>query len=291
MRVAVLGCLFLALVIFAVGLSALTVRAWDRALVRRADVRTAGAQVSDLRLAYSDQETGIRGYLLTGDADFLEPYREGTGLARAMLDRLRTATRETPELELDDQLDRVEQAAARWQQEVAQPALNDPEQPRDVVASRARFDALRAELDGLDEIVRDELAVSLQRTDDVKRNAFAVLVASAIAAVVAICLVAVLFRRWVTRPLAQIGEAARALSIDDSAALARAGRRHCGRRLLRPRLARPAPDVRRARRRDGTRGRGGTRRAQVEESAARSAAQPGEPGRGARLVVAREPQG
>jgi sigma-B regulation protein RsbU (phosphoserine phosphatase) len=97
--------------------------------------------------------------------------------------------------------------------------LDNPEQPRDEVASRARFDALRAELDGLHEIVQDELAVSEQRADDVKRNAFAVLIASAIAAVVAICLVAVLFRRWVTRPLAKIGQAARALSIDDRAAL------------------------------------------------------------------------
>src|SRR4029453_1573688 len=71
-RVGVLGCIFVALVVFAVGLAALMVRAWDRAVDDRGQLRVAAAEVADLRLAYSDQETGIRGYLLAEDASFLD---------------------------------------------------------------------------------------------------------------------------------------------------------------------------------------------------------------------------
>ena len=61
---------------------------------------------------------------------------------------------------------------------------------------------MRVELEALDSMVTDELDRLMERTDDVKRNTFGVLVASAIAAFGAIVLVAMLFRRWVTQPLA-----------------------------------------------------------------------------------------
>src|SRR5262245_38390786 len=88
-RVGVLACVFLALVIFSVGLSTLMVRAWSRALDDRGELRIAAAEVADLRRAYSDQESALRGYLLGGDSDALESYQEAAALARAMEDRLR----------------------------------------------------------------------------------------------------------------------------------------------------------------------------------------------------------
>ena len=39
-------------------------------------------QARDLREAMLDQETGLRGWLATGDSDFLDPYRQGRGAAR-----------------------------------------------------------------------------------------------------------------------------------------------------------------------------------------------------------------
>ena len=210
-RVGVLGCIFLAFAVFAVGLAFLMVRTWDRALDDRGQLRIAAAEVSDLRLAYTDQETGLRGYLLGADDKFLEPYRDGTGLARAMLIRLRSHTA----VDVDAELDRVEAAADRWRTDVAQPALGDPSQPPDDTVAQVRFDELRLELEALDSTVSVELARSMARADDVKRNAFAVLIASAVAAFVALALVATLFRRWVTQPLAAISASARALSIDD----------------------------------------------------------------------------
>jgi len=58
---------FATLVVFSIGLATLMVRAWDRAVDDRGQLRVAAAEVADLRLAYSDQETGIRGYLLAQD--------------------------------------------------------------------------------------------------------------------------------------------------------------------------------------------------------------------------------
>ena len=120
-----MGCVFVALVVFAVGLAALMVRAWDRAVDRRGELRVAAAEVADLRLAYSDQETGVRGYLLGGDPSFLQPYYSGVELAETMDRRLR-AHAATQEIDIGSQLDRVDRAAERWTDGVAQPVIGDP---------------------------------------------------------------------------------------------------------------------------------------------------------------------
>src|SRR3954451_9074268 len=91
-RVGILGCIFVAFVVFALGMCTLMVRAWGRAVDRRGDLRVAAAEVADLRLAYSDQETGVRGYLLSGDSSFLDPYNDGVSRAQAVRDRLRDGT-------------------------------------------------------------------------------------------------------------------------------------------------------------------------------------------------------
>jgi serine phosphatase RsbU (regulator of sigma subunit)/CHASE3 domain sensor protein len=214
-RVGVLGCVFVAFVVFAIGLATLMVRAWDRALIDRSELRVATAEVAELRLAYSDQETGIRGYLLAGDPSFLEPYDDGVARAETMQSELRDHP-EIDDIDLDSQLDRVERAAEAWNADVARPAIDEPSQPIDEDMARARFDAVRAELDELDRMVTSELARTTDRTDDIKRDTLAVLIASAVAAFVAIATIAVLLRRWITQPLAEIGESARALSFDET---------------------------------------------------------------------------
>lgn len=217
-RLAVVVSVFLALVIVASGLSALMVRSWDRSLRDRSELRSAAQEVSDLRLAYTEQESGVRGYTLTRDAEHLEPYRRGRALADAMEIRLRdhpTLSR----IGLEAQLDVVERAAARWQVDVAEVGLDADAAPPDDALSQARFGELRTELDRLERIVRAELDGVVQRADDLKRNTFGVLIASAVAALLATALVTVLFRMWITRPLALIGRAARELSADEAAEL------------------------------------------------------------------------
>ena len=76
-RLGLVALVFLVLVMVAVGLSALKLRSWDRTLDRRVEVRHAANDVAELRLAFTDQETGIRGYQLSEDPLFLQPYDDG----------------------------------------------------------------------------------------------------------------------------------------------------------------------------------------------------------------------
>src|SRR6266852_8069522 len=57
------------------------------------------AALADLRQAVTDAETGQRGFLLTGDPFYLEPFTEALSRMPAHLDRLRDLTRNIPEEE------------------------------------------------------------------------------------------------------------------------------------------------------------------------------------------------
>jgi signal transduction histidine kinase len=52
--------------------------------------RLQRSALADLRGLLQDAETGQRGYLLTGSADYLEPYEDGVAKIPAQLDRVRT---------------------------------------------------------------------------------------------------------------------------------------------------------------------------------------------------------
>ncbi|MGW9384541.1 sensor histidine kinase [Streptomyces globisporus] len=74
-----------------------------------------------LQNALLDQETGVRGFALTGDRSFLEPYEAGKG---AELERLAQARELVGDDErLANDLDAIEAAAARWRRDKAEPLI------------------------------------------------------------------------------------------------------------------------------------------------------------------------
>lgn len=90
LRVALLGLVTLLLLV-GLGL-VVALRQADGALAAQAE-RTFPARLasSELLTSLVDQETGLRGFVLTGDDEFLTPYREGLAdeqVARATLERL-----------------------------------------------------------------------------------------------------------------------------------------------------------------------------------------------------------
>lgn len=213
-RLGLVALVFLVLVLVAVGMSTLMLRSWDRTLDRRLTVRQAASEVAELRLAFTDQESGIRGFQLDADPVFLEPYEDGEAVARSLLARL--DRRAVDAAGFDDQLDTVAGAAERWRNDVADPIVADPDAAPDEELARTRFQELRAELDELDAIVTSELATLDESTERIRRNVFGVLFVSAIMAIAGTALAAMLFRRWVIRPLHEVGAAARALAEDDT---------------------------------------------------------------------------
>ncbi|HTT51270.1 MAG TPA: ATP-binding protein [Streptosporangiaceae bacterium] len=111
-------------------------------------VEPAQAQAYRLQGALVDQETGVRGYGITGDARFLQPYTAGRAIERDAAARIRVlaGTRQP----LSGDLARVERAANAWRRSYALPliskASHGPLNGRDLVqlsASKVAFDHLR----------------------------------------------------------------------------------------------------------------------------------------------------
>ena len=93
---------------------------WSRALDDRPRMaRRRRASGSRLRAAYLDQEAGQRGYVITGNETFLEPYERGQVQAEALIAQLR-ALDGSATMPLDD----VERAVVIWRTEAAQPEID-----------------------------------------------------------------------------------------------------------------------------------------------------------------------
>ncbi|WP_329500113.1 sensor histidine kinase [Kitasatospora herbaricolor] len=151
-----------------------------------------------------NQETGIRGYGLTGQAEFLAPYEQGTAQQRdavAELRRLSTGDRSRADLDL------VVARAEAWQAQVARPVAAappgsaTPTAGRQTAEGKAAFDALRAAMTLQQEHLQADRADSRAALQSVRtlRN----VVFSAIALII-LLLAALVFeglRRGVTRPL------------------------------------------------------------------------------------------
>ena len=173
----------------------------------------AFSATADLNQALLDQETGVRGFVLTGAEDFLAPYQQGLRAQAAAQARLSRAERDFPSLRSHRR--EVEEAATVWRQSSALPDIAstrtgaEPDEAR-LRQSKARFDEVRERLvDYRAEVLRlrvdsvDELRRDLFLLLGVLALALALLIASAVGAWIAL-------RRWVTRPLEQLGARGRA---------------------------------------------------------------------------------
>ncbi|HLY33495.1 MAG TPA: ATP-binding protein [Jatrophihabitantaceae bacterium] len=95
-----------------------------------------------------DEETGLRGYALTGQAGFLQPYTRGRTDEQTDVARLRQLIKPRPTLGND--LDTMQRAVDTWHAQTAQPVLarvasGDPNVAAtlDAADDKARFDAVR----------------------------------------------------------------------------------------------------------------------------------------------------
>ncbi|MEU8952091.1 ATP-binding protein [Streptomyces sp. NPDC048489] len=184
------------------------------------DVRSPALTTSyRLESALLNQETGIRGYGLTGTTQFLSPYRQGVTAERthtAQLAKLLHSDRAA----LAD-LKAVQDAINVWHARIAEPIASSPSgKPSPLAAQRAAegkaaFDTVRKAMTGQQGRLR---ADRLQARDDLTattnlRN----WVFTAIAAII-VLLAALVFeglRRGITDPLAQLGRDARTIAGGD----------------------------------------------------------------------------
>jgi signal transduction histidine kinase len=164
-----------------------------------------------LSKAYSDQETGLRGFALAGEDSFLAPYTQGRASERAQVRDLRGLLATRPDLL--ERLDAVMAAAHVWRSTVARPVIDTTRtQGQKAAASsdlinqgKSSFDTIRAALRDLQRPVRvsrDAASRTLDRSLSLLR--LVLLVSLALLLTVGL-LTWVALRRWVTVPLAKLG--------------------------------------------------------------------------------------
>jgi signal transduction histidine kinase len=122
------------------------------------DVGPAVLANQNLAIAVLNEETGVRGYALTRNPDFLAPYRDGLAAEAGALATLRKHLAGRPEAA---QVDAVARAAQAWRAGYAEPvAAAGPGAPiPDVTRGKSLFDALRVPMNAL------TTTLDVERTD------------------------------------------------------------------------------------------------------------------------------
>ena len=177
----------------------------------------------DLRAALVDQETGVRGYVLTGASEFREPYDRGLAAAAAADGALSGLAEGDPVLAAE--IDEARRAAEVWQSEFARPALalaadGDAQAARDddlLNEGRARFDEVRASVDRLEASVNSRRDVAVAELDRAASRVWSVTVGALFGIVAVGIVIAVALKRSVTDPIIELAEEVRAIADGDLA--------------------------------------------------------------------------
>jgi len=167
-----------------------------------------------LEVALLNEETGIRGYALTQNPEFLSPYREGLADEAAALGVLREYLADRPE---GAEVDEVARAVQAWRSGYAEPvaATATGSVAPDPAIGKTLFDATRAPLDRLTAVLDGE---RLAARDDLNNAADGLRwVGIAIAVAVAAFLAAAAYglRRGVLEPIAVLAEQVRGVVSGD----------------------------------------------------------------------------
>ncbi|MGW3313106.1 sensor histidine kinase [Streptomyces sp. NPDC001073] len=228
-RLTVQGWFFLALSLMvllvvigtAIGASLLsqTARVTDDLLLR---VQPSQTEAYRLQAALVNQETGIRGYAIAADKQFLAPYTAGKQDEAHSAAKLRAHLRDRPELLAD--LNAVERGAAVWRQDYAEPlaAAVVPGKPGAVDqttldSGKHEFDHLRTlwakqNTDLAKAVKQGRVHLDHQRT--VRDSVLSAMIAAFLLTGVAL---AVLVRLLVTRPLESLSKASEKVAGGDFA--------------------------------------------------------------------------
>jgi signal transduction histidine kinase len=160
----------------------------------------------ELYSAYLDQETGVRGYVLSRSPGNLKPYEQGVTTERSLLAQLDTLNSAHGTAAIRTDLKLVRDRAGDWQHNVAEPAIAAAQagQPATTVAGTAQFNALRSAVDRLQ---ADILELRNHAVDAAHRTG-SVLVTLEVAAAAIVVLVGALMLwlldRLVNRPVTDL---------------------------------------------------------------------------------------
>jgi hypothetical protein len=206
------GAVLLALI---VGISALSfVHLIDSRHSLLNQVDPASLASDQLLVAYLDQETGIRGYILGHNPTYLVPTVQGLVAQKAETAKLQRDLVDYPAIALLVQ--RARTAATRWQVVFAQPAVVSTAAGSTLYASDAAlakskqlFDAVRHRFTLLNHALVGARVQAGDNLDSATTQLIIVVGAGIGLVIVAGFALQLALRRWVTRPLARLGDDSR----------------------------------------------------------------------------------
>ncbi len=202
-------------------LAAISLASVNSAQHRQVDRLDPASKVADdLFISLLNQETGLRGYALTHQAEYLAPLTDGRTQTNVDLGRLHGLLTHEPAIAAD--LNTLQAAARKWQQSYTVPALAAVRvappntTPRiDFGRGKGMFDAIRADYDRLNASIADaRLHARNQLRTSTQLLVGLVVGAAALAVIISLFLIRSL-RRWVTTPLAALGREVRTVAGGD----------------------------------------------------------------------------
>jgi signal transduction histidine kinase len=175
---------------------------------------------TDLFISLLNQETGLRGYALTRNRTFLQPYTDGRNDTNKYLTRLQGQLAGEPVLLAD--VNRLATTARDWQRVYAEPGLTKIEQtPKDAVPDlpftqgKSRFDQIRADYARLNTAFGD----ARRQARDKLRTSTLWLISLGIGAVLLSALASIALwralRRWIVDPLSALRREVRVVAAGD----------------------------------------------------------------------------
>jgi signal transduction histidine kinase len=222
----IVGVALLALLVFSVA----AMVAGGIALVRLHDDRQrvlnvldpAALQVQRLDTALVDQETGVRGYALSGQRDFLAPYTSGVAEEQAAIKALQAIISKLPGGAAAD-LQSVIARADFWRTHYAQPTINHvartgkPVVSPDILTGKADFDALRGKVAALQAEISTARASAVAALNDSAAVLDVVFIAVAVGLAAIVVLLALGLRATAIRPLHRLAAEVRRVAGGDFA--------------------------------------------------------------------------
>ena len=181
------------------------------------NIQPARVSAAQLQAALRDQETGVRGYLISADRQFLTPYYEGQHAEQVAAEDIRRRLAHHADLLAD--LDAIETAAAAWRTDYAEPVIAGvtPNAPNVVNAQTAErgkteFDHLRELFDAQNVHLLTARAHAADELNQVSNWRNGVLIAMVAMFCATATLLGILTRRAVTLPLTSLAAACRRIT-------------------------------------------------------------------------------
>jgi methyl-accepting chemotaxis protein len=166
------------------------------------------SRAGEMLTSMVNQETGIRGFLISGDQDFLAPYEGGRAAFDGAYDAIRQLTSDNAKQQA--RLAKLKEQVSGWQREIAQQEIALAREPstRDRAvqmeasgAGKAHMDAIRATIDAVRGEEEALLAVRSAEQDAAAGQSRVAVVGGVLVAIAIACILGWVMSRTVAAPI------------------------------------------------------------------------------------------